>query len=517
MKLLTFLKTLNEGMMDAMIETAIPQAIALLREEMASGNVDVGDFHDMAYRYHYGEDYPVDDADLPPDAKAVIQQWMDEWTEARVHNAAQEMINGMQYNSHAHLKGIVVHRMITAGEDFPSNIANRGLGEYWSWDERAAEAHWAGDEDHEYHIVGLVDPRHVNWEQSLFQNAHPAYDHERELFIPQGSPVELYRLLKGNGDEIDPQQYGGRQQLAASLGENKVIKLRGFGPDAGGTNHLGEFMSDFEAMTEHNPLTKSGRLYGNVRLGVYPSHGSIRIGDISVAGDRGEGAGTKALKMLIGLADKHGVKLTGTAVAYADHVGKQQATERLFRWYLKNGFDGGVNAAGDYEIEYTPKNVQESNIAYGARFARYVELRESAGQYVYHATPSKNFPSIMKDGLTMFNPSLWKKAGTGERYQEEPSVYAFEHPWDAYKWAHKIEWEYKEPAVIMKLKKTDAWERDPSEDIALQLGSGKPLMSRVSIPASDIAGAKTKEQLGTPVSTGLSSDEFEQHVVDELS
>ena len=109
------------------------------------------------------------------------------------------------------------------------------------------------------------------------------------------------------------------------------------------------------------------------------------------------------------------------------------------------------------------------------------------------------------------------KAGTGERYQDEPSVYAFEHPWDAYRWAHKIEWEYKEPAVIIKLKRSDAWEKDPTEDFTLQGGSGKPLMSRVSIPASDIVGAKTKDQLGTPASTELYGDDFEQHVVDEFS
>jgi len=223
MKLLAFLETLkplNEGIMDAMIETAVPEAIAMLREELESGRFDKGDFVDMAYRDHYGEDYPDDDADVPPEAEGIIQEWMARWTEARVEHAAQEMMNGMSYNRQAHMDGIVIYRVIKADENFPSNITARGLGEYWSWEEGAAEAHQAGAGNQEYLMVGLVDPKNVNWEQSLFQNAHPSYDHERELFIPEGSGIELYKLLKGNGDEIDPSQYGGRQQLAASIGED---------------------------------------------------------------------------------------------------------------------------------------------------------------------------------------------------------------------------------------------------------------------------------------------------------
>jgi len=147
------------------------------------------------------------------------------------------------------------------------------------------------------------------------------------------------------------------------------------------------------------------------------------------------------------------------------------------------------------------------------------KVTESAGgQFVYHAAMARDFGSIMQKGLTMFNPSRWAKAGDpDERYQQDgPSVFAFEHPVDAWRWAAKMEWEFKEPAVVIKFKRGDSWEQDPSDDIGLQMGKGRALESKRTIPASDIVGAKTVAQIGTPVSTGLRGDEYEQHVEDVL-
>ena len=48
------------------------------------------------------------------------------------------------------------------------------------------------------------------------------------------------------------------------------------------------------------------------------------------------------------------------------------------------------------------------------------------------------------------------------------------------------------------------------------MGHGKALESKVTIPPSDIVGAKTVEQVGTPRSTGLQHEDFEKHVFDML-
>ncbi len=142
------------------------------------------------------------------------------------------------------------------------------------------------------------------------------------------------------------------------------------------------------------------------------------------------------------------------------------------------------------------------------------------GQYIYHATKAANLGKIMQKGLTFFNDSLWVAgANPDERYQDGPSVFAFENPLPAFRWAHKIEWEFKTPAVIIKLKRGSSWELDPSSDIMMTMGDGKALESKVTIPTSDFKAAITLDKIGTPVTTGLAHQEFDDHVkktLDEL-
>ena len=148
---------------------------------------------------------------------------------------------------------------------------------------------------------------------------------------------------------------------------------------------------------------------------------------------------------------------------------------------------------------------------------RYHELTEGVGQPIYHATEAKNLGTIMQKGLTFFNPTLWTSAANpDDRYNADPSVFAFENPMPAFRWAHKIEWEFETPAVIIKLKWSDAWDTDPSPDFMMTMGDGRALQSMTPIPASDIIGAVLLKQIGTPVSTGLAHGEFDAHVAQTL-
>ena len=148
---------------------------------------------------------------------------------------------------------------------------------------------------------------------------------------------------------------------------------------------------------------------------------------------------------------------------------------------------------------------------------RYNELIEASGQYVYHATKAANLGQIMQKGLTFFNDSLWVKAADpSERYQDGPSVFAFENPMPAFRWAHKIEWEFDTPAVIIKLKRGDSWEQDPSSDIMMTMGDGQALESKEPIPPSDFKGVMLLDKLGTPMSMDMTSQEFDAHVAQTL-
>lgn len=128
--------------------------------------------------------------------------------------------------------------------------------------------------------------------------------------------------------------------------------------------------------------------------------------------------------------------------------------------------------------------------------------------YLYHATFTKKVPSIMKQGLRQFETSNWVEAGTGKRYNEEAGIFAFEHPEDAFKWAFKMEWEFKEDASIVRIKLSDVWEQDPSGDINLQIGKGRSLRSLRNIPASDIIDVFPMKEFGVPMDRGISADEW---------
>lgn len=142
----------------------------------------------------------------------------------------------------------------------------------------------------------------------------------------------------------------------------------------------------------------------------------------------------------------------------------------------------------------------------------------TAPQYLYHVTLSKNVARITKEGLKQFEPSNWAIAGTGERYNEEAGIFAFEHPEDAFKWALRMEWEFKTPDIsIVRINLGDMWEQDPSEDVTLRYGKGKSLRSRRNIPASEIIDVFPVEQFGKPGPRGMNQEEWFEVVTRELS
>jgi hypothetical protein len=143
------------------------------------------------------------------------------------------------------------------------------------------------------------------------------------------------------------------------------------------------------------------------------------------------------------------------------------------------------------------------------------ELMEGVSDYVYHVTPSKYVPSIKKKGLLPIAPhgtTNWTKRD-GDRYQKDPSVFAFRDPEDAYRWAFKHNWDHKEDVAIVKIKNTDQWHRDPSEDIHLQMGKGEALRSMDRVPPEDVVGSVEFADFKNPMELDMKQDEYMQHVV----
>ena len=129
---------------------------------------------------------------------------------------------------------------------------------------------------------------------------------------------------------------------------------------------------------------------------------------------------------------------------------------------------------------------------------------------VFHATFTRNLPDIQERGLDPLSESLWLKQGTGERYQQEPSVYSFSDPGDALRWASKMRYafgdESSSPAdvSIVRLRGGEHWHQDPSEDVNLVGGSSR--RSLQSIAPQDVL-----EVISVPEPAGI-NEEFQRAV-----
>ncbi len=128
--------------------------------------------------------------------------------------------------------------------------------------------------------------------------------------------------------------------------------------------------------------------------------------------------------------------------------------------------------------------------------------------YLFHATFTEKVPSIVKQGLRQYlGATNWVKAGTGKRYNEDAGIFAFEHPEDAFKWAFKMNWEFKKDISIVRIKLSDVWEQDPSTDFSL-MGKGRSMRSPRDIPASEIIDVFHMKDFGVPAERGISADEW---------
>jgi len=87
---------------------------------------------------------------------------------------------------------ITLWRAITAPRNWKPD-PNRHPGIYWSWDFRAAEAHWGDFRDGS--IVWILETKvhadAIDWEATLAQNAQPSYVEEKEVRLKEGYPVKI--------------------------------------------------------------------------------------------------------------------------------------------------------------------------------------------------------------------------------------------------------------------------------------------------------------------------------------
>jgi hypothetical protein len=128
-----------------------------------------------------------------------------------------------------------------------------------------------------------------------------------------------------------------------------------------------KIMSDIDSQTNPHPFSDRERVFNNrSTFEIRPFENSLHLGDIRAL-QPNQGAGTELLDFLKGIADKHGVPITGTAKAYHSGPGYIADTDKLADWYRRRGFEIGDGYPEDgYDIIYNPRKQKFS----GGRIAK---------------------------------------------------------------------------------------------------------------------------------------------------
>lgn len=117
------------------------------------------------------------------------------------------------------------------------------------------------------------------------------------------------------------------------------------------------FMDEYHSDSQEHPFAHTARILHGAVVEASKDGNEVHIHDIRTTSPR-SGAGTKALKHLTNLADKHNVKLNLFAKAYSNSPDHINNTERLVKWYEKHGFQ---HEEPDYDerwgsdMKYYPK------------------------------------------------------------------------------------------------------------------------------------------------------------------
>lgn len=112
-----------------------------------------------------------------------------------------------------------------------------------------------------------------------------------------------------------------------------------------------QFMDEYYELTDDHPFDRYARIYNGVSLEVRPAFNQIHISDITSTQPQ-TGRGKMAMQFLMGLANKHRVKLDLSAKPYSNNPKHITELESLVQWYMRLGFlitDDLVNSPNELE------------------------------------------------------------------------------------------------------------------------------------------------------------------------
>ena len=90
------------------------------------------------------------------------------------------------------------------------------------------------------------------------------------------------------------------------------------------------------------------------------------------------------------------------------------------------------------------------------------DSKRKFSDFYYHITPTPNVRSILQSSINPLKPSNFINARTGNRFQDEPAVFAFTNPIDAIKWWSNTEFNIEDLSILLIDKNANNWTQDPA-------------------------------------------------------
>lgn len=240
------------------------------------------------------------------------------------------------------------YRVNFAHHDMPHSVAIVNFADYTDRD--FGDQNMTGKSKHA--AVRVMSTVHNIVKHHL--SKHPEIEEVHFSSSPdEPSRGRLYsRYTEKHGGITDPTAYdtlhvipARSYRMSINESEDQPVRIR-LGKTKG--EQAQKFMVDFADDSDEHPFNPAARiLHGSV---VHASRdgSQVHIHDIQTLALK-SGAGTKALKHLTSLADKHGVKLNLFAKAYSNRPEHIRSTPKLIKWYEKHGFK---HDEPDYDPDY---------------------------------------------------------------------------------------------------------------------------------------------------------------------
>ena len=83
--------------------------------------------------------------------------------------------------------------------------------------------------------------------------------------------------------------------------------------------------------------------------------------------------------------------------------------------------------------------------------------------FYYHITPTPNVRGILQSSINPLNqPTNFINVRTGNRFQDEPAVFAFTNPIDAIRWWDSTTFDTEDLSILLIDKNANDWKQDPA-------------------------------------------------------